>query len=255
MTTAAATDISTIEPITHREAHGLAEDQYSRFVDLLDAVGPEDWSKPTDCEGWTVRDLAGHMLGAMRSAASVRELVRQQRLIKQRVKEDGGNEVDHMTAVQVELTAGLTPTELVDECRSLVGPAARGRKRTPAPMRRLVRLPVEIGSISEKWTLGYLLDVILTRDTFLHRVDLARALDHALDLDDRDRRIAADIVAEWARRHGEAFELRLGGPAGGHYVSPRPSDDPPIEIDAIEFCRVLSGRATRAGLLEQEVPF
>ena len=27
----------------------------------------------------------------------------------------------------------------------------------------------------ERWTFGYLIDVILTRDTWMHRVDLARA--------------------------------------------------------------------------------
>ena len=30
-------------------------------------------------------------------------------------------------------------------------------------MRKAMRFPVEMGSISERWTLGYLVDVILTR--------------------------------------------------------------------------------------------
>lgn len=253
MSTETIIEISKVAPIDHQEAYSLALDQYDRFAGLLAQVGPDDWDRATDCEAWTIRDLAGHMVGAMRSAASIREMLRQRRLITARVKADGGNETDHMTAVQIELTSGLGFDELVKECRRLVEPAAIGRKRIPAPMRKFVRFPVEIGSISETWNLGYLVDVILTRDTWMHRVDLARALERPLELGDTDRRIVADVVAEWARRHGQPFDLVLGGRAGGHYRSGSP--EATIEMDAVEFCRTVSGRAVGEGLLEQEVPF
>jgi len=32
---------------------------------------------------------------------------------------------------------------------------------------------------------------------------------------DHDARIVADVVAEWAGRHGRPFTLHLTGPAGG----------------------------------------
>ncbi|NNF65707.1 MAG: maleylpyruvate isomerase family mycothiol-dependent enzyme [Acidimicrobiia bacterium] len=253
MTSKTAVDISTVASIDHREAHGLALDQYDRFAGLLAQVAPDDWRRGTDCEGWTIRDLAGHMVGAMRSAASLREMLRQRKMITARAKADGGNETDHMTAVQIELTAGLGPDELVMECRRLVEPAANGRKRIPAPMRKFVRFPVEIGSISETWSLGYLVDVILTRDTWMHRVDLALALGRPVEHGDTDRRIVADVVAEWARRHGQPFDLLLTGGSGSHYRSGSP--EAKIEMDAVEFCRTLSGRAVGEGLLKQEVPF
>jgi hypothetical protein len=50
-----------------------------------------------------------------------------------------------------------------------------------------------------------------------------------------------------------AFTLTLTGPAGGEYVSGENGEH--ITIDAVEFCRTLSGRATGTGLLTQEVPF
>jgi hypothetical protein len=137
----------------------------------------------------------------------------------------------------------------------LVGPATKGREKTPAPLRRLVRFHVEVGRISETWTLGYLVDTTLTRDAFMHRIDLARAVDGNLDLDEVDRRLVADIVREWAERHGQPFDLELSGPAGGHFVHGSAGDGARLELDAIEFCRILSGRAQGEGLLDQEVPF
>ncbi|HVM53204.1 MAG TPA: maleylpyruvate isomerase family mycothiol-dependent enzyme [Acidimicrobiales bacterium] len=244
-------------PIGHREAAVLAEAAYARFADAVAALGPADWSRPTDCEGWTVRDLVGHVVGAMRSAASVRELARQQLEVRRRHKKTGGGPVDIMTALQVELTAGLTTDELVAECRALVRPAMLGRRRTPWPVRRFATMKVEMAPISERWRMGYLLDVILTRDAWLHRVDLSRAVGVPMALTaDHDGRIVADVVAEWARRHGQPYHLTLVGPAGGVFSGGGPVPEPDrLELDAVEFCRIVSGRATGTGLLTTFVPF
>lgn len=61
-------------------------------------------------------------------------------------------------------------------------------------------------------------------------------------------------MAEWARRHGRPFTLHLTGPAGGAYVQ-GPGDGAELTLDAVEFCRILSGRATGDGLLGRRVPF
>jgi hypothetical protein len=104
------------------------------------------------------------------------------------------------------------------------------------------------------WTFGYLLDVIQTRDPWLHRVDICRATGRELVLTaEHDGRLVADVVADWAARHGEPFDLILTGPAGGRFVVG--TGGPVIEIDAIEFCRVLSGRAPGTGLLATPVVF
>lgn len=246
-------------PTSRRERMALAHTAYDRLADLVQTIGHDDWNRPTDCEGWTVRHLVGHLAGAMRSAASLREMISQQREIGARVRHEGGNEVDTMTQVQIDRTSGLDNAALVAEIRALVGPATTGRRRTPAPLRKVVRFPVEIGSISERWSLGYLVDVILTRDAWLHRIDLCRALDRdPLLTADHDGRIVADVVAEWARRHGQPFHLTLTGPAGGTFSS-GPEDAAPesthLTVDAVEFCRIVSGRASGEGLLATEVPF
>jgi hypothetical protein len=68
-----------------------------------------------------------------------------------------------------------------------------------------------------------------------------------------DGRLVADVVADWARRHGEPFTLVLTGSAGGRW---RAGDGGAlIEIDALDFCWTLAGRAPGTGLLTTPVPF
>ena len=51
----------------------LAATEYQRFADLLRALRPGDWTRPTDCPGWDVRAMAAHTLGMVEMAASIRE--------------------------------------------------------------------------------------------------------------------------------------------------------------------------------------
>ena len=66
--------------------------------------------------------------------------------------------------------------------------------------------------------------------------------------------ISGDIDAPLAA--GDTVVVRDGTIAfvGEADQAPTPLEDE-ITIDAVEFCRVLSGRADGAGLLTQEVPF
>jgi hypothetical protein len=84
--------------------------------------------------------------------------------------------------------------------------------------------------------------VILTRDVFLHRLDIARATGRGIEVDAAtEGRLIADVVAEWAERHGEPFRLTLTGPAGGRYASGE--GGAVFELDALDLCWILSGRA------------
>ena len=82
----------------------------------------------------------------------------------------------------------------------------------------------------------------------MHRVDLARATGHAMPLDDHDARIVADVAREWAERHGAPVDLVLTGPAGGHYTAGDGATSR-TELDAVEFCRIVSRREPGEGLL------
>jgi uncharacterized protein (TIGR03083 family) len=251
-------DPPTTAHLDHDEGMVLARAAYQRFADAVTDLPQDAWALPTDCSLWTVRDLTGHMVGAMRSAARFTDLLRQQVEVGRRAKRSGADPTDVMTELQVEQTRDLTVDELVAECQDLVERATTGRRRVPAVTRRLVRFPVQVGGVTESWTLGYLYDVVLTRDAWMHAVDVCRAVGRDPVLTpDVDGRIVADVVDEWARRHRRPFRLHLGGPAGGEFAHAPDGDEPPepLELDAVEFCRILSGRAAGDGLLAVEVPF
>ena len=192
--------------------------------------------------------MAGHMLGMIQMVATLPEMIRQQMGASRRAKRDGLALVDALTALQVEKNAHLTTEELIVQVRRLAPKAVRTRRRAPALMRRQT-----VADKDEWWTTGYVLDVILTRDPFLHRIDLARAAGIAMTATaDHEGAIIDDVVAEWAGRHGRAFDLELSGPAGGRW---RNGDGEHIAMDAFDFCRAISGRAPAQGLLTTQVPF
>ena len=229
----------------------LAGTEYARFADSLEQLAPGDWKLPTDCPGWDVQTLAGHVLGMAEMAASVRDGARQLRA----ATKAGGVFLDSLTALQVREHAGLTPAELQGELRKIGPRATRGRRLAPGFIRHR-RMPFlqEVGGKPEWWSIGYLTDTILTRDPWMHRIDLARATGHSLKLTaEHDGVLVADIVTEWAARHGQPYTLHLTGPAGGTWSSP--SGGPELELDAVDFCRTLSGREQGTGLLAEATPF
>lgn len=238
-------------PISRREARTLAATENQRMLDLMRSLDEADWHKPTDCTGWTVRDLAGHILGGMEAFASMRELVHQVRRAK-RAPADVAF-IDAMTELQVRERAGLSVADLLGRLTDAAPRSARFRARMPGLMRRMP-MAETVGGVPETWRLGYLLDVILTRDVWMHRIDVSRATGRELVLDaGHDGRIVADVVAEWGRRHGQPYVVHLTGPAGG--VHRRGDRGEEHRLDAVEFCRILSGRGTGEGLLAQPVPF
>jgi uncharacterized protein (TIGR03083 family) len=248
-----ATRVEEISAIDRHEAATIAATEYQRFVDLLRALGPDDWSKPTECPAWDVRAMAGHTLGMMRDFTSLPNVMRRTRAATKAAKTAGGPVIDNMTALQVADTAGLSNDALIAESAS-TGPRAARWRTKPHPVFRQMPLKQAVGGAPETWRMGYLLDIVLTRDPWMHRVDISRVTGRPLVLTpEHDGRIVADVVAEWARRHGRPFRLELTGPAGGTFIKGDGGEE--ITLDAVEFCRILSGRAAGAGLLTQEVPF
>ena len=249
-------DVTTIEPLTHPEAMRLQAVELDRTLGLLRSLDAAAWAAQTDCPAWDVRAMYQHVLGACEAGASMRENARQFGRAMSHRRRHGGPLEAALTAVQVRGRADLTPEQIVARLAVVAPATVRGRSRVPALARQRVTLKVD-GPVVERWRLGYLLDTIYLRDLWMHRIDAARATGRPAELTaSHDGRIVSDIVAEWARRHGQPFVAELGGPAGGTYASgPGRPDAERISLDAVEFCRTLAGRASAAGLLTTIVPF
>ena len=229
----------------------LAATEYERVVHLLRSLSPADWTSPTNCPGWDVRAMAAHLLGMAEMAASLRDQRRQVKAAEAR----GGPFIDALTALQVEERADMSPADIVARFAAVGPKAARARKRTPGFIRRRpMPQPQDVGGHEEHWTIGYLIDVILTRDPWMHRFDITEATGATNVLTaEHDGVIVDDVVREWAGRHGKAFTLRLTGPAGGSWSEG--TGGPELELDVADFCRALSARTAADGLLTTQVPF
>jgi uncharacterized protein (TIGR03083 family) len=229
----------------------LAAAEYLNFAAMLVTLKPDDWTKVTECPGWDVRTMSSHVLGMAEMAASIRDGSRQQRLAKKR----GGVFIDSLTALQIDERLDMTPAQIVARFTKVGPRAARARRRAPSFIRnRRMPIPQLVGDTMEDWTIGYLVDTILTRDTWMHRIDIGRASGtQAVLTKAHDRTLVADVVTEWAGRHGKPYQLNLTGVAGGSWAFG--TGGPTLYLDAIEFVRTLSGRETGTELLAVPVPF
>jgi uncharacterized protein (TIGR03083 family) len=242
-TSPSAIDVAAVTPLTTDERVALARVEGERWLSILRAATPPDWDGPSGCAGWTLADLARHLLGQARAIRSFAALAAQMRAGKRLAR--GRPLVDGITEHQVASTAHLSADDLVALLASELPRAAAARGRWPRTSTRLgptVEVPRPDGSIGrERWTLAYAAQVY-TRDLWMHRADLARATRTPMLLTpEHDGRLVADVVRDWAVRHGGPFHLRLAGPAGGHWRSG--DGGPEVERDAVDFANGLFGRS------------
>jgi uncharacterized protein (TIGR03083 family) len=244
----AVIDIRDIPAIEHPEAMRLAETESDRFLDLVRELEDDDWRRPTDCTDWSVKDIVVHQLGEAAAVSSIREMVHQMRAARRLPKTMA--RVDRLNAVHVSERRHLSTGRLTELLAPALHRALRARRRAPALIRKIRFSADNSGRVS----FGYINDIVLTRDSFVHRVDISRATSKPLVVaSDHEGRIVADVVRDWAAHHSRAFTLRLSGLAGGAYRSG--SDGEEFQLDAVEFCRILSGRAPGDGLLKTQVMF
>jgi uncharacterized protein (TIGR03083 family) len=238
-------------PLGHREAMILAATEFDRMGAQLTALTPADWARPTVCELRDVREMAAHVLGMAEAQASFRQFAHDFRAAGKRT---GGKMIDAMSATQVRERGAMTPAAIIS-CLAAVAPrAVRAGRRTPALTRRAVRFKNHPPFDSERWPYGYLVDIVFTRDTWMHRLDISRATKRPMNLTaGHDGRIVADVVTDWARRHAKPFALTLTGPAGGEWRSGETGDQ--LELDALDFCWTAAARQSGAGLMATKVSF
>jgi len=184
-------------------------------------------------------------------AGSLPEMVRQFFAANRRDEEG----VDARTAHQVEARRALTPSEIIELYAAAAPRAVRGRRRRSALVGRMTMPDKEaVNGVEERWTAGFVFETILTRDTWMHRIDTAEATGRPPALTaDHDGELVGDVVTEWAARHGAPYTLRLTGPAGGTWSAG--TGDQKLEMDAVLFARTVSGRAPGTGLMAVQVPF
>jgi uncharacterized protein (TIGR03083 family) len=231
---------------TAAEAYTLLQVELERFLSLLEKLEADDWNKPTACTAWTVRDMLAHQAGGYASGSGYLELIRQYSARPQ----NGQLPEDAINALQIRERRDKSADEIVAELR-LVGPPAihnwAYRFRLAKQLTRLIKVshPVS-GTISFE----YLMWVIHSRDTWMHRLDICRATDHHFQQSaEHDGRIAALVMLDVAKAltphlTNQALIFELTGVAGGTWKVGAGQAVATVRMDVLDFNIFASGRFT-----------
>lgn len=255
-----ATLLPDIPRVTHDTARETGLAAAAQLVDLLKRLEPAHWDARTECPEWTVADMVGHMIGAAKSHVSRRESIRQLVHGFRNAKAHGGNSLDAMNALQVADHRHLDAEARLALLEELL-PKSIGKRTSRNVIERKLPIPLDGGKgsmmtgLPATVSMGTLMDVIYTRDLWLHAVDIERATGVKADrTGDIDRIMVHDVVADWMEGHGQPVTLHLTGPAGGSFASSTGAR-PEMTLDAIEWARTVSGREEGQGLLAHPVLF
>ncbi|MFG3504793.1 maleylpyruvate isomerase family mycothiol-dependent enzyme [Streptomyces sp. NPDC047821] len=242
VTTAAALalDIPRTHPLRARAVNAA---EVRAMLAALGRLAPGDWSLGTACAGWTVRDMISHVVGQYEELARpwllVGRTVRGRRRYPELLPLAAHNQY------QVDARRSAAPHALVDELTRFGPLGVHAVERVPLAARRRIRLsPLfpEARGLAEN-SMDYLARVLITRDTWMHRVDLCDATGVELVLREHDKEVVGqvllDLALDWS---GPPAFLDLSGPAGGRWSLGRGAPAVVVQADAVTWMRHLSGR-------------
>lgn len=239
--------VMAIPSLTHAEAGQLAQTEVARVLALLGTLEGDDWSRPTYCTDWTVRQMVAHLAGAVTGSTSLGEFLRQNVLHPYTRRHS--DPVDGTNRLQVEERAAMTTEDLIAEFRRNGQAAVDNRQRLPWWVRK-IRLPM--GSLGFA-PIEYLMGTIYPRDQWMHRYDICAATGKRMVVTpEHDGRIVALVLRDIAAKldaplRTRSITLRLTGELEDVYRFGAP--DMPhaeVEMDGFDFNLAASGRIPSA---------
>jgi uncharacterized protein (TIGR03083 family) len=219
----------------HRDAELRA------WHDLLASIEGDEWHRRTVCEAWDVADIAGHLIGQAEDVIKPTAFPR--RWLKNKRAYPGVPRFDAHMMVQADEHRGTPPAELRAQFDQVWAKATRKISRSPELYRR-ISLQVDP---APRMSLGYVHDILLARDLWMHRDDVCQALGRPFDPGPYAEQVIAQVVYDleaagpfWDDR--PAVVLELTGPGGATYRLGRGEPVGRAAVDAVGYMRTLSGR-------------
>ena len=105
------TNAREIPPITPDRVAEVATAELEASIALLERLDDHDWTRPTDCAGWTVHDLVAHLVGQYQAAASLWVFLRRHRRAHRRYP--ALSRLDAHNRQQIDDLGGHSGPELV----------------------------------------------------------------------------------------------------------------------------------------------
>lgn len=235
-----------IPALGREEARTLAMTAFERILTVVENLSGDDWEQQTECTEWNVKDMVAHLSGSCAGFASWEGHLRQ--TFRNPYLGKISPMIDAINAIQVDDRANYTPEELIAEFREVAPKAINTRHKIPWLL-RIIPLPnvVVPGKVVP---VSYLLDIIYSRDEWMHRADLCRASGQKMILtEDHDARIVELILRDIAvmnlKNPKYTVDLVLTGDISlayrfGNGTAPEAT----LTMDIIEFNRRSSERTT-----------
>ena len=193
--------------------------EYRSFGELLGGLSDEQWQSPSRCAGWSVGDVAGHVVGQLSDVTAFRleglgtpeATARQVEERRGRTADDLAEELDATTQTAADLIGSFD-----DDAYNAEGPQGNGQ------------------------TLGYGIES-LWFDTFLHADDIRVAFGGATTSTDAHAPSVSHIAQVLTDQGWQPASIRLNGL--DEFLVGNGSEDRVIDGDPMEFILVSTGRA------------
>ncbi len=228
----------------------LANAELQAFLSLLEKLEPDEWSRPTPCSLWDVRDVVAHQAGHIQSGKGFMGVFAQVNPIatapylRRRM-----STLDGMNQKQVDLRRDIPTDSLIAELREGTPASIAARERLNFAS---ARIPLPVPPVG-LMPLRTLLLRIFPRDMWIHRLDIADATGKPFETADSHTptmlALAMEDAARFARKKERTVNLgiHLRGPAGGDWDLARGTGARvELEMTLEDFLRRTSGRITPA---------
>jgi uncharacterized protein (TIGR03083 family) len=217
------------------------DSELQAWHELLASIEGDEWQRRTVCDEWDVADIAGHLIGQAEDVTKPTSFPR--RWLKNKRVYPGVPRFDAHMMVQADEHRGTSPAELRELFDQVWAKATQKISRAPELFRR-VSMQVDP---APRMSFGYVQDILLARDLWMHRDDVCQALGRPFDPGPYAEELIAQVVYDlqasgpfWGDR--PAVVLELTGPGGGTYLLGRGEPVGHATVDAVAYMRTLSGR-------------
>jgi uncharacterized protein (TIGR03083 family) len=213
-------------------AIGMLTDELAATLDLLQHPDAAAWQLPAGRTGDTVRDIVVRMVSESEEVGRNRRLLgrlRRARLLPGAMTSTRRRNAALSTAPAQQLVAEL------GHWGRKAADAAPWYRRTPASRFR--------ASMPGGTDVDYLFRVVLAREAWLHRADIAEAAGqlpvpgpHGAEV---VRQAVRDVAADWT---GPPVIVEVTGPAGGRWLAGDGASATAVRADPVSYLRLVTGR-------------